>query len=165
MIVEIMQSHVDVREMVSTASARHIRGLMHSSPLFRTQTASAQPVRSDARIDGEELVIGAYRYQIGMPVCATGDGSTITETAKYWGCGIKLYPSHDSGMDGTGIMPKNFTARAGGDDDDRTTRRKKIQRTHDTGRGESNWIIRFNEGGNLYLISANPYLSYRRSTA
>ena len=98
MIVEIMQSHVDSGKWYLQHQPAHPRADALVAAVQDADNISA-PMRSDARIDGEELVIGAYRYQIGASL-RYWRRLYHHQQGKVWGCGIKLYPPHCRGGKG-----------------------------------------------------------------
>ena len=102
MIVEIMQSHVETGKWYLQHQPTHPRADALLAAI-RDSTKISTSLRSTVRIEDGELVIGAYRYQIGMNL-------------RYWrrlyhhrqgnvsSCGIKLYPPRQRG--GTGRAEK-----------------------------------------------------------
>ena len=104
MIVEIMQSHVETGKWYLQHQPTHPRADALLGAVKDSTKINAS-LRSTARIEDDELVIGPHRYQIGLNL-------------RYWrrlyhhrqgdvtGCGIKLYPPSKRG--GKGKAEKLF---------------------------------------------------------
>lgn len=98
MIIEIMQAHVETGKWYLQHQPEHPRADALIGAIRDTHKISAS-LRADAHIEGDELIIGSYRYRIG-------------ENLRYWrrlyhhrqgevyGCGIKLYPPKERGGKG-----------------------------------------------------------------
>ena len=104
MIVEIMQSHVETGKWYLQHQPTHPRADALLGAIRDTNQISPL-VRSDAHIEGDDLVIGPYRYQIGANLRYWRRLYAIRQ-GEVWGCGVKLYPPSERG--GKGKAEKLF---------------------------------------------------------
>lgn len=90
MIVEIMQSHIETGKWYLKHQPTHPRADVIIGAIRDTNQISAS-LRSDAHIEGDELVIGSHRYTIGDNL-HYWRRLYHHQHGEIWGCGIKLYP-------------------------------------------------------------------------
>ena len=95
MIVQIMQSHVETGKWYLQHQPTHERADVLVAAI-RDCDQISDAIRSTARLENGEIVIGAYRYEIGYSL-------------HYWrrlyhhrqgnvsSCGVKLYPPRQRG--------------------------------------------------------------------